>query len=201
MIDTFTFISNYNNDLTWVPETFSDYVIYDQSDTSSLPNTVKRPHGGSDIYDKFSWIIENYDYLPDTIIMIKGNLFKYITREEFDILKNRKSFTPLLTQTHKTYLPICFYSDGLYNEINNYWYLNAHSVKGISEFETLKDLLEMRNREYNTFAPGSNYILTRENILKHSKIFYQKLRSFLEWSIYPGEAQMIERNLYHLWQK
>jgi hypothetical protein len=54
--------------------------------------------------------------------------------------------------------------------------------------------------EYLPFAPGSNYILPKENILKHSKDHYQKLRSFLEWDVYPGEAQILERGLYTLWK-
>ncbi len=58
----------------------------------------------------------------------------------------------------------------------------------------------MDEREYNAFAPGSNYILTRENILKHPKEFYVKLRSFLDWEVYPGDAQLLERNLYYLWK-
>jgi len=53
--------------------------------------------------------------------------------------------------------------------------------------------------EFVPFAPGSNYILPRENILKHSKKFYELLRSYLEWDRYPGEAQIMERGLYTLW--
>jgi hypothetical protein len=57
----------------------------------------------------------------------------------------------------------------------------------------------MDERSYNKFAPGSNYILPKENILKHPKEFYVKLRGYLEHSVYPGEAQLLERNLYYLW--
>jgi hypothetical protein len=86
--------------------------------------------------------------------------------------------------------------NGLYHEINNYWYLKSHPAKRKKE---LVDFLGIKYKLYLAFAPGSNYIVPRENILKHSKDFYIKLRSFLDWTVYPGEAQIIERSLYYIW--
>lgn len=192
-------ISRYNHNMTPILEYAKNYVLYDRSE-EPLPEAIKVKNIGSDIYDKFTFIIDNYDNLPDVAVYTKANLFKYITKEEFDNIKNNKTFTPLLTQHHKVYEPVCRYNNGMYEEINNYWYLDVHKPKSKESAEELKDLLGMRNREYNAFAPGSSYILPKENILQHSKDFYIKLRSFLDWAVYPGEAQMIERSLYYLWQ-
>lgn len=189
-------ISRYNHDLDWLKEYTDDYVLYDRSEIP-LENSIKVPNIGSDIYDKFTYIIENYDSLPDIAVYCKANLFKYITKEEFDKVKDSKVFMPLLTQGHKVYEPICRYADGLYQEINNYWYLNSHKARYAKE---IIEYFRMNEREYNKFAPGSNYILPRENILKHSIETYIKLRSYLNWDIYPGDCQLIERNLYYLWR-
>lgn len=189
-------ISRYNHDTEWIKEYTNDVVIYDRSELP-LSNAIKVENRGSDILDKFSYIIQNYDNLPDVAVYTKCNLFKYITKEEFDQVKDNKIFTPLLTQKHKTYLPVCWYEDGMYCEFNNYWYLNSHPAKWARQ---IKDFFKMDKREYNKFAPGSNYILPKENILKHSKSVYQELRSYLEWAIYPGDAQLLERNLYYLWK-
>jgi hypothetical protein len=172
------------------------YVIYDRSEVP-LPGAFRvMPNIGSDIYDKLTYMIDNYDDLPEVGIYIKANLFKYITKEEFDLVKDNNTFTPLLTQHHKTYMPVCFYKDGLYHEINNKWYLAQHPANRPQE---LLDFLKL-DEEYVAFAPGSNYIIPRENILKHPKEFYVKLRSFLEWDRYPGEAQIIERALYKIFK-
>lgn len=173
----------------------AEYFIYDRSEVPMEGANVV-PNIGSDILDKFSYIIDHYDNLPDVAIYSKANIFNYISKEEFDKVKDNKTFTPLLTQNHKTYLPVCYYEDGMYNEINDYWYLSAHPAKHAEE---IIDIFKMKDRYYNTFSPGSNYILTSKDILKHSKSFYQKLRSFLEWNVYPGDAQLLERNLYYLW--
>lgn len=188
-------LSRYNHDISWLPEYTDDFVIYDRSQ-KPVPEAIIVQNIGSDIYDKFSFIIDNYDNLPDVAIYSKANLFKYISKEEFDKIKDNKTFTPLLTQHHKTYMPVCYYKEGMYYETNNRWYLSSHAAERADE---LFDILGL-DMDYIPFAPGSNYILPKENILKHSREHYELLRSFLDYDVYPGEAQILERGLYTLWK-
>ena len=188
-------VSRYNHNIDWLKDYTEDYVLYDRSE-KPIKDSIIAPNVGSDIYDKFTYIIDNYDNLPSVAVYTKANLFKYIPREEFDEIKDNKTYTPILSKGHKTTEGVSFYKDGMYNEINNYWYLAPHPAKREAE---LIDFLGMRGREYNTFAPGSNYILPKENILQHPKKYYKKLISFLDWTAYPGEAQIIERNLHNIW--
>lgn len=194
-------ISRYNQDISYLPEYTSDYVLYDRSE-EPLPESILVRNIGTDLYDKFTYIIDNYDNLPDVAIYTKANLFKYLTKEEFDKVKDNKTFTPLLTKNHKVYSnedgPVCFYDNkGMFNEVNNFWYLYPHPAKFPPR---IIEIFKMNSRLYNEFAPGSNYILPKENILQHPKSLYEELRSFLDWDIYPGDAQMLERNLYYLWK-
>ena len=206
-------ISRYNHDLSYLPQYTKDAVLYDRSEEENLTYSQEIsdcitslfivPNLGTDIYDKFKFIIDNYDNLPDVAVYTKANIFKYITPEEFDKIKDNKTFTPILTQNHKVYEdqdgPVAWYEDGVYCERNDYWYLGQHPTKSINNTQALKKLFGMETRTYNKFAPGSNYILTKENIRKHPKQFYKDLLPFLDYSVYPGEAQMIERNLYYIW--
>lgn len=192
-------VSRYNQDIEWLNEYTYAPIIYDRSE-KPLKNAIQVENIGTDIADKFQFIIDNYYSLPKVAVYTKANLFKYITKEEFDEFKDNKTFTPLLTQKHQITPGISFYKDGLYWEINNLWFLGAHPPKSQQNVEELLELLGIWNMKYIPFAPGSNYILPRENILKHSKEFYEKLRSYLMWDRYPGEAQIIERGLYTLWR-
>lgn len=185
--------------MDWIKDYDGEYFIYDRSKEPMEGSNVV-PNMGSDIYDKFTYIIDHYDNLPDVAIYSKANIFTYISKEEFDVVKDNKTFTPLLTQNHKTYMPICFYKDGMYYEKNDMWYLGVHPCKNELIKWELPVILGIADMEYIPFAPGSNYILPKENILKHSKAFYEKLRSYLEWDRYPGEAQIMERALYTLWK-
>ena len=197
-------VSTFNQDFDWVKKYTKDFVIYNRGDEHIDGTIHVQPNIGTDLADKFRWIIENYDNLPSTVALIKANLFKYISEEEFEKIKNNKTFTPLLTQNHKTYSDasglVCYYEDGMYYERNDYWYLREVPTKTVHSAQEIKALFKMDERQYNAFAPGSNYILTKENILKHSKEFYQKLLDYVCLTQYGGEAQLIERNLYYLWK-
>ncbi len=202
----FLMVSNYNADISWILDYTDNYIIYDRSDTDEWTKpfdqskVIRVKNIGWDIYDKFTYIIDNYDNLPDSIIMTKGNIFKYITKEEFDAICNNTIFTPIFTKHHKTKLPISFYSEnGMYNEINNSWYLNIFPAK---HFTTYNDLIWRyleKIPKYIPFAPGSNYIVTKKDIQQYPKSFYEKLRRYINYSSHPGEAQVIERILYLLW--
>lgn len=194
-------LSRYNHHCSWVldyakPE---DITIYDRSE-KPIEGSIVAPNIGSDIYDKLTAIIDNYDNLPDLAVYAKANLFDYITPREFERIRFNTTFTPILTQRHLTYSDeqgvVCFYKDGSYFERNNGWYLTAHPARSTELFF----LLGMNGLDYVPFAPGSNYILPRENILKYPKRFYEKLRAYLDWTIYPGEAMILERGLQLLWQ-
>lgn len=191
------FISRYNQDLNWVAEYAPSMILYDRSD-EPLPGANIVPNLGTDIADKLSYIIANYNNLPPVMAYCKGNLFKYISKEEFDQVKDNSFFTPLLTKTHTERPGVSFYMNGIYWEFNNLWYLAAHPCK--HDPKEVQRVLGIDKLEYVPFAPGSNYILTPNEIRKHPVEFYIKLLNYLTWAVYPGEAQIIERGLYTLWR-
>ena len=123
-------------------------------------------------------------------------------KEEFEKVKDNKTLTLLLTQNHRTYSDndgvVCYYENGLYYERNDFWYLREHPTKTVNSKNDLVKLLNLTDK-YIGFAPGGCCIVPRENILKHSKEIYQKLKDCTSWHQFPGEAYLIERGLYNLW--
>ena len=195
-------ISRYNQDTEWVAKYAPSMILYDRSD-DPVPGSIIVPNLGSDLADKLHFIINNYNNLPPVAVYTKANLFKYISQPEFDKVKNNTWFTPLLTMNHRTYddekgKTVCYYKDGIYWELNNMWYLNEHPIK--HDPIEIQKLLGIHGMEYVPFAPGSNYILTSEDIRRHPIEFYVKLYNYLQWAVYPGEAQIIERGLYTIWR-
>ena len=192
--------SHFKGDCSWIPEETKDYFIFDRSDCGLDPKKVRKvPNIGNADYDRLTYLVENYDNLPDVFLLIKTNLFKFITRAEFDEIKNNKIFTPLLTLTHKTYMPICYYENGIYHELNNSWYVPAFETKFATYNEWAREL-GFPTPEYLPFAPGGNYILTRDTVRKHPKKLYEKMKDMLSYSPLPAEAQFCERSYYILWQ-
>ncbi len=194
------FLTHYSGDWTWIKDFTDDYVIWNRSD-EEIPGSVPRENLGDADYDKLSWLVEEYDNLPDVFLWTKSNMLeRFITPEEWDKVKDNTDYTPLLTQNHKTYEPVCRYEGGLYAEINNSWYLGERPAKHFRSYGEFAQAFQLPNPEYLKFAPGGSYILTRERVHRYSRDFYDNMRKLLPYCQNPGEAQMLERTYHTLWQ-
>lgn len=191
------------HDLSWITDYTDDYLIYDRSGNTGLENTIPRDNVGDADYDRLSYICDNYHNLPDVFVLTKSNLFKFITPEEWNKVKNNIDFTPLLTHGHKTYSDdrgeVCFYRDGIYHERNDSWYLNSVPALYFDSYAAFARHFAIPNPQYLPFAPGGNYIVTRDRIRQYSLEFYEAMRDILPYCQRPGEAQMVERTYYTLW--
>lgn len=195
-------LTHYSGDWSWVKEYTDDFLIYNRTD-EDIPNSIKRENVGDADYDRLSYICDNYYDLPEVFLLSKSNLFKFITKEEFDLVKNNDTFTPLLTQHHKTYSDekgvVCFYQDGLYRERNDSWYLHSIPALSCTSFYEWARHFFLPSPAYIPFAPGGNYILTRERVYRYGLDYYLAMRDTLPYCQNPGEAQLVERSLYLMW--
>ncbi len=196
-------LTHFSGDWSWVKDETDQFFIYNRTD-EEIPNSIKRENFGDADYDRLSYLIDYYYDLPDVFVLAKSNLFKYISKEEFDEVKNNQVFTPLLTKNHKTYSDergtVNFYQDGMYHERNDSWYLQSVPAMSFNNWAEWAHEFFLPNPAYIPFAPGGNYILTREIVHKHPREYYERMRSFLPYSSRPGEAMLVERSLYLLWK-
>ncbi len=208
----FLVISNYNSDLTWLKELPNDYVVYDRSDATLPDDTLKIIKSdnstGYNLHDYLTYIIDNYEKLPDVVTFCTGNIFpRCLTRKRFMELMNNKFFTALYDWTYEQQaaMPQCmFSSDGIWSQLNNGSGLPDASANPLKYLHTYDDLLFFCFRnplipKYITFAPGGNYVVPRENILKYSPVFYQNLRTLMSHCAHSGESHIIEMALHTIW--
>lgn len=199
---------NFTPDPTWIGD---DYLIYDRSDdgidhlTDFDPaKIIKSSNVGQVDYDKLRYLIDNYYNLPDVFLWGKTNLFKYITPEEYELVKDNQTFTPLLTQNHKTYSDnlgvVCYYSGGMYYERNDSFYLNSFGSKYFRNYGEFAHAFKLPNPLFLPFNPGGNCLLTKETVHKYGIDFYKGLASLLPYAREPGEAFMCERSYYSMWK-
>jgi hypothetical protein len=210
---------NHNYDPVWLKEYPElEVTLYDRSDDavgrdlSHYGEVYKVPNIGNVDYDKLTWLVENYHNLPDVFLWGKSNLFKYISQEEFNTVKDNKHFTPLLTQHHRVYadntLPggglnaVSFYRDGMYHErmgiVNTLHQLMTW--KHFKSWEEWCHAFRVPCVGYIPFPPGGNFILTRERVHRYSRDYYDEMRSVLTYTKLPLEAQFCERSYYLLWR-
>ena len=183
-------ISKYKSDTDWVKEYTNDFVILDKEEKNV----------GYNIYSMMTFIIDHYDTLPDICVFVKDNILqRHITKEEFEKVINNREFTPLLTQFHAIDGITAYYKDGIYWERNNSWYFAEYPYKYFRSYPEFAELIGIASPPYLPFAPGANYIVPKENILRHPKALYEKLLEFCRWSTINAESHTIERALYTIW--
>lgn len=184
-------ISHYLGDYDWVKEYTDDFVVYDK----------KVLNVGYNIYDIMTYIVENYDNLPDRVAFVKANMLeRHISKEEFEEAIKKEGLVPLCTQNHKVNGNINYYKEGIYHEKNDSWYFAEYPHKYFNSYPEFAGFMGIPSPQYLPFAPGGCYIVPKENILKRSNGFYQKLLEFCSWSQINAESHAIERSLYTIWQ-
>lgn len=201
---------NFTPDREWIGD---DYLIYDRSDDGidhlkdfDQSKIINTPNLGNVDYDKLCHLVDFYDDLPEVFMWGKTNLFKYITPEEYEKVKDNQFFTPLLTQNHKTYDDrngsVCFYRAGIYHERNPMIYSTLpNGSKYFNSYPEWANAFGLPSPSYLPFPPGGNFILTREKVHMYSRDLYMKMASFLPYCREPLEAQFAERCYFSLWNK
>lgn len=200
---------NYNYQPQWLTDYDFDVTLYDRSDdgiprTFAAKEVIKTENRGNVDYDKLYYLHDFYDELPEVFLWGKTNLFKYITEQEFIEVKDNKVFTPLIRQDHKTYRDqtglVNYYDQfGIYYERNDSWYLGQHPAK-CQTFSEWAAYINIPSPAYIPFAPGGNYLLTRETVHRYSRDLYKRMADTMPYCTLPGEAQLAERSYYLLWK-
>jgi len=213
-MSNFLCISNHNNNLDWVNEYTNDYVVYDRSDdekyTANLPkkNIIKSVNLGYNIYDILTFIIDNYNDLPNFTTFIKGNIFpRHVTKDWFERVKDNKKYTPIFQpQLHNPQMPWAKFTKGEYviwSENNDSWYMRQkdNPNKYFNDFNVFMSwcFKDFKPPKYVDFAPGANYIVPKDMILKHPFNFYEKLRVIVSHHPLCSESHLIERALHLIW--
>ncbi len=205
--DNYFVISNYNTDPKHLLQYCKNYTIYDQSDIPEIKNklvglnVIESKHTGHNISDYFRYFIDNYDYLPERMMLTKGNMIgRHISKEFFEKVYANNYYTFLYNDrknVDKCGVAYQLY-DGAFLEINNAWYAFAKTHK---YFTTFNDLLVFLFKdpvipEWVLFSPGACYIVLREQVRKYPVVFYKNLMELVSYTYFPSEAYHVERMLH-----
>ncbi len=144
--------------------------------------------------------VNNYSDLEKYKILNKS--FKYLRKKDkFQIINsNNISFMEKLKfkiDIHPS--SFCNTKEG-YLEINNNWYIKHFKTKFFRSFDKfmINFFENYKHKKYIRFSPGCNYIVPSENIYKYPKDLYYRLRSLVDYAPVVGEAHILERALYYI---
>lgn len=175
-------VARYQEDVDWT-NGLENVIIYNKSTT--LPNSKhsyqQLPNVGREGHTYLYHIINNYDNLDDYTCFLQGFPFDHSP----DIERRLKIFK-------ENPIPFCFVIGKLYNcnlsyditdtNLHNTLIRTYHAIFGIHK----------TNHQFQ-FAPGAQFIASRETIRSRSKEFYENILRIMEKAINPMEGFALER--------
>tara|TARA_R110000851_G_scaffold88243_2_gene192774 strand:+ start:2911 stop:3636 length:726 start_codon:yes stop_codon:yes gene_type:complete len=221
----FVVVSDYNwlpenIEDSWVHKYTDNYLIYDKFHRFEETEKVKHQQNtAQNIYDMFDFIITHYENLPECTLFCRacsmwpkdtgtprldenGDRLSNgtISWDKFHELMNNTTFTelhdfgPEVHNGHSSRVG----PDGSFLEINNSWFAHYGTRKYYHNTNTfLQDMYVNPDiPEYIRFSPGAAYIIPKDNILKYSKKFYERIREILSHDVIVTEAHILERCIY-----
>ena len=201
-------ISRYNEDISWINNYSYDYIVYNKGEKiEEVHNVLNVENIGNNQRDIFQFIVENYDNLPNIIVFVQGNPYDHCKKEKFDKLILSEQFTSLesyedIIQSNAQTLD----KYGGFMEINNSWYINHYNntlgqTCAWTSFNHFMDscFVNYVSNHWNRFAPGSQYIITKEIAHHYPKNFWKFLMNVLNKN-HMTEGHVIERSLWMIFQ-
>jgi hypothetical protein len=204
--NSFFVITKFNESIEWVKEYTNNYLIYNKS--KSIENdshVINVPNIGGNIKDIFEFAYTYYDNLPKFIIFCQAIPWDHCKKEIFDNLINNTEFTPL---EYCGNIPSNNWEkrtfDGKFLEINNSWYIsqinNLYNQK--SKYYSFDEFMNHYFENYShvnyvRFAPGSQYVVSKKNILHYPKSFWKTVSEELT-TTFSAEAHIIERSMWYI---
>ena len=180
-------VSRYNECVEWTKQ-FPNVIIYNKGNTlNNYNNEVLLDNVGREGHTYYKYISDNYNYLDDYTIFLQGNPFDHSPNIIHNlnmciIADNNKnlniSFEFLSEQIHYSSLDL---------ECSRYYQcINIHK-----NWERVFGLICDSNE--CIFGAGAQFIVSKKQILKRPKIFYENIVKMLEYDICPLEGYDIER--------
>ena len=162
-------IARYNEDVSWVRDLKCDYIIYNKNESEASLFEHNLPNVGREGHTFFTYIINNYDNLPEYVCFLHGIPYDHC----LDVVNKINNF----------------------NMIDDFIPLSASYILGTWEWErtyALADRLGLSYDEPLKMISSCQSIISRDLILKTSKETYEKLLNALSYHINPQEAYIIE---------
>ena len=206
MVEKLFVVSRYKEDYNWISEYTNDYLIYNKGEPIEDDNHIINVKNiGGNQRDICKFITDNYDNLPDVTIFCQSFPYDHCKKDVFDNLIQNAEFTSL---EYYGSTPANAWEardqNGGFAEINNAWYIQAHNSTHSQgcRYSSFDEFMNRYFENYNhlnfiRFAPGSQYLVPKQNILQYPQHFWEDIMNELN-SRTPTEGHIVERSLWYI---
>jgi hypothetical protein len=179
-------VARYNEDVEWTKQ-FENVIIYNKGDKlNNGYNEVFLDNVGREGHTYYKYICDNYNNLEDYTIFLQGNPFDHSP----NIISNLKNYT----NNKELNIEFEFLSEDIYDsslDLECSRHLDCRNIH--NTFEKVFNINCNNENKECLFGAGAQFIVSKKNILKTPKEFYENIVKILEYSIDPLEGYHIER--------
>jgi hypothetical protein len=201
-------VARYNEDISWTDSLSPDRIIYNKGDPSTLstaqPSEVTTlPNMGRESHTYLTYIIENYDNLPDVCVFTQGNIADHCGSNDANILR------VLAAEASDGSVPAGLSRYRLYRATptDEIWGRTWNRNFNFSNYKknTFEDFWQWFERNIAPQFPNPIYVypngifaVTKARILSHTKDYYKQILDELSWHIDPIDGHFAERSWFHM---
>jgi len=172
-------VARYNEDINWVKELDYEVIVYNKNidDYDVFSNNL--PNVGREGHTFFNYIVTNYEYLPEYVAFLQGDPQPHCNDfidiiNKFDFSVDFKPIGPLFEETTDI--------QHINDQVTDY-------AKRIG-FDITLPLYYVR---------GGQYIISRNQIHKNPKEYYEKILDTISHEVYPFDGLNIEKTLFQIY--
>jgi len=175
-------VARYLENIDW-GSSLSNVIVYNKG--KPLPNSYRQvclKNVGREGHSYYQYIVDHYDALEDYTVFLQGNPFDHSP----NVLERIQRYQETKLEMDFEFISDCIISS---NFSGCCMYHPALPLKEVYEqvFGHRKESMEF------TFGAGAQFIVSKKNILKRPKSFYEKIVKILEKEVDPIEGYVIER--------
>lgn len=172
-------VSRYNEELEWVKDIKYDVIVFNKNETDFNLFENNLPNVGREGHTFFSYIVNNYEFLPEYVAFLQGNPHDHCSNvvneiNEFKFNTPFKQLGPIFEETMDI--------EDINNQIKTY----AKKIGFEPKFPVY-------------YVRGAQYIVSRDQIYNKPKSYYEKILGTLEHEIYPWDVLNVEKTLFQLY--
>lgn len=202
-------IARHHEDISWTNPLSPNRVIYNKGDITTLSNVdanekvITLPNVGRESHTYLTYIIDNYDNLPDICVFTQGNISDHRGRNDPNILvmlayeaadgKEPVGMSRLAKDSSHPAEPTW---GRTWNR--NYNFVNYKDNTFVDFWQWFEKNIEMQWPVPITYYPHAIFAVSKERIRSRPKEFYKKLIKLVDWHVDPIDGHFFERSWYHI---
>lgn len=172
-------VSRYNEDTSWTNKLNYESVIFNKNESDNHLYENNLPNVGRETHTFMSYIIDNYDNLPNYVAFVQGNPFDHCN----DVINDINGF-----DFKSEFLPL-----GRVNRYNMEYESIDDQMRSFGETMGINITFPSYN------VPGAQHIISRRLIRKHPIEFYKKIHSLVNTELYPFSCLDFEKTLFQIY--